>query len=85
MSTFGSLESDFKRVAYVLGLDVTQNIAPVPMFRTKNAQEALGLMVQAEALIEKGSSGAALNLLSRAITKAPGSGEQRMNECTRRI
>jgi len=74
LSEFGQLDSDYKRVVYLLGQDVVQNIAPVPMFRKKNPAEAQTLMRQAEACLEKGNDGAALNLLSRAITRAPTTG-----------
>jgi len=71
MSTFGQLDSDFRRMGYLQGLEVVQNIAPVPMFRQKNPTEARILMAQAESYLEKGSSSTALNLISRAITQGP--------------
>ncbi|XP_059469084.1 SET and MYND domain-containing protein 4-like [Neocloeon triangulifer] len=71
LAAFANLDSDARRVAYLLGLEQIESLAPVPMFRQKNGKEAVDLMVQAERLLEKGNAGSALNLLSRAITKAP--------------
>ncbi|CAB3371284.1 Hypothetical predicted protein [Cloeon dipterum] len=72
LSTFANLDSDARRVAYLLRQEQVENLNPVTMFRQKSTKEAIGLMLQAENMMEKGNSSGALNILSRAITKAPG-------------